>query len=87
MIVSLCLTSWLRKLWTNSRPVQTAAKPSPHIGLMLKTGGTTEKLNGYEDINYDVLDGPGRERVVVISWVHRTCKEEPEPLALQDYPH
>ena len=68
-------------------PRSDRGKPSPYVGLMLKTGGVTEMVNGYEDISYDVLDGPGRERVVVISWVHRTCKEEPEPLALQDYPH
>ena len=67
-------------------PRSERGKPSQHIGLMLKTGVTTETLNGYEDISYDVLDGPGRERVVVISWVHRKCTEEPEPLPLQDYP-
>jgi hypothetical protein len=87
MLDSFMSDELVEKIVDELAPRSDRGKPSPHIGLMLKTGGTTEKLNGYEDINYDVLDGPGRERVVVISWVHRTCKEEPEPLALQDYPH
>jgi hypothetical protein len=66
-------------------PLSERGKPA-RIGLELKTGAVTQTLNAYDDISYDVLDGPGRERAVVISWVHRTCKEEPERLPLQDYP-
>jgi hypothetical protein len=56
------------------------------VGIVT-TGGMTRNMHEYENIDFDVMDGPNRERVVVISWKNRKCKDEPEPLPLQQYPH
>jgi hypothetical protein len=60
---------------------------SDDSAAVVVTGRMMQRMYGYENISFNVLDGPNRERVVVISWVHRNCKEEAEPLPLQDYPH
>jgi hypothetical protein len=42
---------------------------------VVRTGGMTTNMHGYENIDFDVMDGPNRERVVVISWNNRKCKD------------
>jgi hypothetical protein len=49
------------------------------VGIVT-TGGMTRNMHEYENIDFDVMDGPNRERVVVISWkseVQRRTRASP----------
>ena len=54
---------------------------------IVTTGGMTTSGHAYENIDFEVVDGPNRERVVLIAWNNRKYEDGPKPLPLQQYPH
>jgi hypothetical protein len=58
-------------------------------GAMVTTGNMTFTTFAYKNITIERDSGgmDGRERVVTIQWRNRTCKSEPTPLPLIEYPH
>jgi hypothetical protein len=58
-------------------------------GMVITTGVVQTQVFDYANLTIE-RDSGGinwRERVVIIRWKNRTCKSEPNPLPLEQYPH
>lgn len=90
MLDSFMSDKLVKEIADELAPRAERGNPSPGPegrAIVLAIGVVTTTTYLYQNTNIEVLDGTGRERVVVISWKDRKCKEEPDSIPLQRYPH